>query len=144
MFLQRMHLGLNEGGLFSHEMRQMKGKGGFWRNNKLQHKGECGQNACRYYHPSYDRGCFSMQILASPFKHIRFNITLPYYPDHFTKPYCYSMNVCWPDLTRGETLSNRKTSLSKFVHVMSYNSCSLLKVNIVSRHCVICRRDPTF
>jgi len=80
MFLQRMHLGLNEGGLFSHEMRQMKGKGGFWRNNKLQHKGECGQNACRYYHPSHDRGCFSMQILASPFKHIRFNITLPILP----------------------------------------------------------------
>ena len=46
--------------------------------------------------------------------------------------------------TRDVTLSNRKASLSNFVHVMSHNSCSLLKVNLLSRHCVICRRDPRY
>jgi len=43
-----------------------------------------------------------------------------------------------------ETLPHRKASLSNFVHVMSHSSCSLLKINMVSRHCVSCRREPRY
>jgi hypothetical protein len=68
----------------------------------------------------------------------------PYYPDHFTKPTAIPwmfVGLTWRAVKLYQT---GRLHYEKFVHVMSYNSCSLLKVNIVLCHCVICRRDPTY
>lgn len=82
--------------------------------------------------------CFPLQT--HPFQYHPPHTTLTILRNRTATPWMFA-GLTW---TRAETLSNRKASLSKFGHVMSHNSCSLLNVNTVSRHCVICRRDPRY
>jgi hypothetical protein len=81
-----------------------------------------------------------MQILASPFKHIRFNITLLILPCpvYETMLQFHECLLAWHERVLKHYQAGRR-HISKCVHLLSYNSCSLLKVNMVTRHCVIWR-----
>lgn len=82
--------------------------------------------------------CFPLQT--HPFQYHPPHTTLTILLNRSATPWMFA-GLTW---ARARTLSNRKASLSKFVHVMSHNSCSLLNENMVSRHCVICRKDPRY
>jgi hypothetical protein len=82
-----------------------------------------------------------MQILASPFKHIRFNITLLILPCpvYETMLQFHERLLAWHERVLKRYQTGRR-HISTFVHLMFLNSCWLLKVNMVSHHCVICRQ----
>lgn len=82
--------------------------------------------------------CFPLQT--HPFQYHPPHTTLTILLNRTATPWMFA-RLTWK---LAETLSNRKASLSNFVHVMSHNSCSLLNVNMVSRHCVIWLRDPKY
>lgn len=140
MFLLQMHLGLNKGGLFSHEMRQMKGKGGFGRNNKLQHKGECGKHLGRMHanRPTsipHMTGVVSTCKSFLPFKHIRFNITLVILPTTTPNNFTNSTAIQWIVWRSTQILSSKIAHISNFIsvteNVISDNSYPLRKINMI-------------